>query len=328
MDFPARTLLQFMNNHHLLQITGKPKWLTIQGGSINYVQTIVSKLASSQLHLSTPIQAVKSQSSNEECSQVTLVTADGKQSSYDHVILACHSDTALSLLRSGGGLTSDEEEILGRVRWNKNVAVLHSDTKLMPRSRLAWSCWNYLTSSVLGSDGRRKPNADQVALTYWINQLQHISEKKYGPVLVTLNPPVEPDKDKVVGRYNYEHPVIDSQAIRSQLEMPVIQGKRGISYAGAWLSYGFHEDGFASGLHAVVNHIPNVRPPFPIEEPDREPQPVWIAHLFDLLEGSGTRVVLAGVLSWWLGVARGILGIFFDLRHIGDVELTERQKSE
>ncbi|KAJ7133404.1 FAD/NAD(P)-binding domain-containing protein [Mycena epipterygia] len=313
MDFPAKTLIQFLNNHHLLQITGKPSWLTLEGGSRVYVNKILSKLPDAQLHLSTPVTSV---STSVGTSTVQLTTGSGSTETYDHVIFACHSDTALSILRAGEGMTADEDEILGMFQWNRNEAVLHSDVKLMPRSRLAWSCWNYLTQSVLDSQGRRKANSDQVSLTYGMNDLQHIPEAKYGPVLVTLNPPFEPRKGTVAGRYQYDHPVLDARAVRAQKLMPKIQRTRSISYAGAYLKYGFHEDGFASGLAAASHLIPRAGRQLPFEidlEVDRQPPSAWIAvAFFALFEATGGRAVVGfmgtcilNIVGWCLWRAFG-----------------------
>ncbi|KAJ6544646.1 FAD/NAD(P)-binding domain-containing protein [Mycena vulgaris] len=302
MDFPARTLIQFLNNHHLLQITGKPSWLTLEGGSRVYVNKILSKLPAAQLHLSTPIKSVSTEVGS---SKVQLTTASGAAETYDHVIFACHSDTALSILQAGEGMTAEEQKILGMFQWNRNEAVLHSDVKLMPQSRLAWSCWNYLTQSVLDSQGRRKANSDQVSLTYGMNDLQHISEAKYGPVLVTLNPPFEPREGTLAGRYQYAHPVLDANAVRAQKLMPKIQRARGLSYAGAYLKYGFHEDGFASGLAAASHLISDPTTlPFAIDlEVDRRPGSARAAVMFfALFEATGARGVVGFVGTWVLSV--------------------------
>ncbi|KAK7677753.1 hypothetical protein QCA50_019305 [Cerrena zonata] len=158
-----------------------------------------------------------------------------------------------------------------------------------------------------------------------MNELQHISEKDHGPVLVTLNPPFEPKTDLVAGRYKYEHPVLDSAAISAQKKMKTIQHVRGISFAGAWLKYGFHEDGFTSGLHAAVgivqgdsNLAGTIRPPFEISPADREPEVPHVATLFDLLEGTGLRVCLAYSLSFCLSVVRWAFCTFLglDLSHV------------
>ena len=117
----------------------------------------------------------------------------------------------------------------------------------MPKRQAAWSAWNILTTSdkVIKS----------VSLTYWMNLLQHIPMEKYGPILVTLNPQFPPDSKTVQGTWVYEHPLYNSAAIRAQSLLPRIQNNRGISYAGAWTKYGFHEDGFSSGIKVAVDHL-------------------------------------------------------------------------
>ncbi|KAJ7764631.1 FAD/NAD(P)-binding domain-containing protein [Mycena maculata] len=308
LEFPARTLIQFLNNHHLLQITGKPSWLTLEDGSRVYVNKILEKLPTAQLHLSTPIKAV----STGEGNTVQVTTEGGATETYDHVIFACHSDTVLSILEAGEGVTAKEKEILGMFQWNRNEAVLHSDIKLMPQSRLAWSCWNYLTQSVVDSKGERKANSDQVSLTYGMNDLQHIPESKFGPVLVSLNPPFEPREGTLAGRYRYDHPVLDAQAVRAQKRMPAIQRIRGISYAGAYLKYGFHEDGFASGLAVAQNLLTSTEAatlPFEIDlEIDRRPASAWVAATFFMLfEASGGRSIVGYIGAWFLALAGGFL---------------------
>ncbi|KAJ3731034.1 FAD/NAD(P)-binding domain-containing protein [Lentinula guzmanii] len=322
LDFPARTLMQFMHNHHLLQITGKPSWLTIPGGSQQYVKTILSSLPDSQLYLSTPVTSIRNNGSSLE-----LATSSGQTSTYDHVILACHSDTALSILRTGGDVTKDEETILGMFEWNKNAVVVHNDIQLMPKARSAWSCWNYLTYSEVDEKGNRQANRDRVSLTYGMNDLQHISEKEHGPVLVTLNPPFEPASN--FGRYSYDHPVLDGKAVQAQNLMSQIQGKRNISYAGAYLKYGFHEDGFTSGLLAATAYAPALKPtvhlPFDIQyAEDRAGKGscgtyhstgssagivAWLALFFDILEYTGLRGVVGFVLGTGLACIVRVLSI-------------------
>ncbi|KAF5348456.1 hypothetical protein D9756_009552 [Leucocoprinus leucothites] len=204
-DFPAQTL-----------ITGKPKWLTICGGSRRYVDQILSRLPKAQLHLSSRINCVSSvldESGGRR--KLEVITNDDEKYVYDHVIFACHSDDALRILQSGGDLGGEEERILDSFEWNKNEVVLHNG----------------------------------------MNDLQDIPEDIHGPVLATLNPPpeVQIDENKVQGRWRYEHPVLDDKAVSAQRTMHLIQNKRSISYAGAYLKYGFHEDGFTSGLLAACS---------------------------------------------------------------------------
>ncbi|KAG8831028.1 hypothetical protein FRC17_003850 [Serendipita sp. 399] len=162
--FTARALLRFFHNHHLLQILGKPKWLTIVGGSIEYVRKITKALPPGQLHLSSPVVSISTSSSGKD-HKVTLRTASGKTEVYDRVILACHSDTAVKILTNGGKITEEEKEILQGVKWSKNEIVLHNDTAALPNARSAWSSWNYVTTSEPGKNGKPgRANSDQFAL--------------------------------------------------------------------------------------------------------------------------------------------------------------------
>ncbi|KAL0058257.1 hypothetical protein AAF712_015081 [Marasmius tenuissimus] len=372
LDFPARTLIQFMHNHHLLQITGKPSWLTIPGGrqpsirqhhtlepltlttsSVNtrrlFIITWVRNTSRDDYLLTVMLKDFTSTVGDGAAHpKVTLTTASGETEEFDHVILACHSDTALKILRAGQGVTEEEERILGLFQWNKNESVLHHDEELMPRSRLAWSCWNYLTYSEVDVKGKRKANCPVNGM----NALQHISEKKYGPVLVTLNPPFQPAPEKTIGRYQYDHPVLDANAVRAQSLITSIQGRRSISYAGAYLKYGFHEDGFTSGLLAATKYAPALqasgqgpRLPFQIMYPEGEERGMdgpdgqtyvsirgscgtyhgsgpggvgvlILALLFDLFEVSGARDLVGfgfRVLLMVLRISLRIVGIAVNL---------------
>ncbi|TFK27617.1 amine oxidase [Coprinopsis marcescibilis] len=338
LDFPARTLIQFMFNHHLLQVTGKPAWLTIQGGSHRYVNQILSNLPENQLHLSTPVVKVVTHQ-QDESTKVVLTTEHGEEE-YDHVILACHSDTALEILEAGNS-TGEERRILGEFKWNQNEVILHSDVRMMPTNRSAWSCWNYLTTTT----GPEADITDRVSLTYGMNDLQHIPESKYGPVLATLNAPFEPAQDKVVGRWKYDHPVLDHKAVEAQNEMHKIQNQRSITFAGAYLKYGFHEDGFTSGLLAAcaVDEEPGrfptfryskashdlsipilgatVKPPFDIQYADHhlaiEREGWWtldksLAILFRFFEVWGLRALIGSVGSFILYCISLMLGVTVD----------------
>ncbi|KAG8782659.1 hypothetical protein FRC12_020578 [Ceratobasidium sp. 428] len=216
------------------------------------------------------------------------------------------------MLQHGNGMTSEEEAILGSFEWNKNRTVLHADEDLMPKRRAAWSCWNYLTFSEINARGEKRANANKVALTYCMNHLQHISEPKHGPVLVTLNPPFEPKSDLVVAQARYEHPVVSAQSVRAQSELPSIQNVRGISYAGAWTKYGFHEDGFTSGLKAATSILlSNLRVsiPFSITSPDRASESVVVRKTLERAIETAERFRrLACVVVWWMFGVVGLAG--------------------
>lgn len=87
---------------------------------------------------------------------------------------------------------------------------------------------------------------NDVAVTYWMNELQGIDKNM--PLFVSLNPPFEPDPKLTFGRYVCEHPQYDAAAFAAQRQLRDIQGKRHTWFCGAWTGYGFHEDGIRSGL--------------------------------------------------------------------------------
>jgi predicted NAD/FAD-binding protein len=158
---------------------------------------------------------------------------------YDHVVLACHSDQSAALLRDAD---AGERAALD-VRYQPNRAVLHTDTRLLPQSRKVWSAWNYM------SNGGEEPD---VAVTYLLNKLQPLPVQT--PVLVSLNPLIEPRAEHVIAEFDYEHPIFDARALAAQRRLPTAHGRRGVWFAGAWTGYGFHEDGLKSGL-AVAESI-------------------------------------------------------------------------
>ncbi|EKD15304.1 uncharacterized protein L3040_001672 [Drepanopeziza brunnea f. sp. 'multigermtubi'] len=251
LEFPAVTLVRFMWNHHLLStVAARPQWLTLKYGAKSYIDAVMKGFPPNHIFLNSPVQSI----TNDSDGKVRLHLPDAKSEVYDHVILATHGDEALSLINA----EADQEEkyILGGFKTSQNTAILHSDLSLMPRSRKAWSSWNYITkSSPTGA------NVDQVCLTYNMNILQHIEPAVFGNVLVTLNPLHLPPPETVQGRYTYTHPLYNAAAIHSQSLLPRIQNTRGISYCGAWTKYGFHEDGFSSGLQAAQDHL-GARLPF------------------------------------------------------------------
>jgi len=199
---------------------------------------------SNHLFLNTPVKTI----TNDDKGRVRLHLENGKTEVFDHVIIATHGDQARALILPEADM--EEKEILSGFETSKNTAILHSDRSLMPKSREAWSSWNYITESSPTSS-----NIDQICLTYNMNILQHIPEEIFGPVLVTLNPLHLPPPDLVQGRYTYSHPLYNAAAIRSQSMLSRMQNTRGISYCGAWTKYGFHEDGFSSGLKVAQDHL-------------------------------------------------------------------------
>ncbi|KAM4059231.1 flavin containing amine oxidoreductase [Hirsutella rhossiliensis] len=251
LQFPVVTLVRFLWNHHLLStVAARPQWLTLKNGSKSYIDAVMRGFPPNHLFLNTPVSHV----TNDDDGSVLLHLEHGRTEVFDHVVLATHGDQALSIIEPSA--TEQERSILSCFETSQNEAVLHSDLTLMPRNRKAWSSWNYLTLSSLS-----RANVDQVSLTYNMNILQNIPREPFGDVLVTLNPLHRPRPATRQGRYFYSHPLYTPAAVRAQKLLHQIQNKRGISYAGAWTKYGFHEDGFSSGLHVAQEHL-GARLPF------------------------------------------------------------------
>lgn len=260
LEFPAITLVRFMWNHHLLStIAARPTWLTIKGGSQRYIDAIVrrSDKESYHFHTSTPVtEIVRKYQNGRPLVDLTFVdpnTGNQETSTFDHVIMACHGDDILPLLTSRDGVPPSEKEqtILGAFQTSENVAYLHSDLSLMPKRRPVWTAWNYLTEST----SSKLSHPAGVSLTYWMNLLQHLPEEQYGPVLVTMNPGHVPDPALTQGKFIYRHPLYTIAAVEAQERLGEIQNTSGISYCGAWTKYGFHEDGFSSGLKVAIEHL-------------------------------------------------------------------------
>lgn len=234
LRFPMATMIRFCHNHGLLQITRRPQWYTVTGGSREYVRKMLPHLSDVRLH--TPVLAVTRQSTG-----VTIHTQNGHEQ-FDEVVLACHSDQALTLL--GPQARPDERLLLGSIRYQANRAVLHTDVSMLPSKRSAWAAWNYERAATTDHTEHAP-----VCLHYLINHLQPLPWQR--PVIVSLNPVREPQAQHVIQQLNYAHPVFDSAAIEAQAALPQIQGQQHTWFAGAWCGYGFHEDGFQAGLRVA-----------------------------------------------------------------------------
>ncbi|WP_339743786.1 FAD-dependent oxidoreductase [uncultured Maricaulis sp.] len=228
--YPASAFFEFFRNHGLMQVLNQPAWRTIAGGSRHHIDAMID-LFIGDLRLSTPVQSV-----TRTAEAVTLQLENGLAPVFDEVIFACHSDQAMSLLADP---SPQEASLLGAIQYRDNIAVLHTDTRLMPRRKSAWASWNYL-------DTPDSAGEERISLTYWMNRLQPLPTAK--PVLVTLNPEIEPAPELVLHTDHYAHPVFDAAAIAAQRQIHRIQGANRSWFCGAWLGSGFHEDGLQSGL--------------------------------------------------------------------------------
>ncbi|MCW2989075.1 MAG: FAD-dependent oxidoreductase [Solirubrobacterales bacterium] len=229
-SFPASFMAEFFDNHGMYSLRDRPKWRTVSGGSRSYVEAISAPWRD-RVRLAAPVRRI------ERLPDGVRIEAEGCESEiFDRVVVATHSDQALAMLADP---SEPEREILGAILYQRNEAVLHTDTALLPRRRTAWSSWNFhlATGPPRGS-----------TVTYWMNNLQRLRAKR--EYLLTLNRSDEIDPAKVLRRFQYDHPVYTAAGVAAQSRHAEISGARRTHYCGAYWGWGFHEDGVVSALRA------------------------------------------------------------------------------
>lgn len=233
-EFPARYFAQFFKNHGFLNVKDQPQWLTIKGRSRQYIKPITQPFAD-QIRLNCPVAAVRRYPGHVE-----IQPQNEAAEKFDQVVIATHSDQALSLLEDP---TDAEKNILGAIPYQENQAVLHCDESLLPSKKAAWASWNYhIPREELG----------RVAVTYDMNILQRIGAPK--ELCVSLNLARAIDPAKIFQKMNYHHPVYNPQSLAARHSHREINGINRTYYAGAYWGYGFHEDGVVSALE-VCKHF-------------------------------------------------------------------------
>jgi predicted NAD/FAD-binding protein len=237
MDFPAKAMMQFFDNHALLQSTGQHQWYTVQGGSKSYVDRLGADMFARgvDMRLGAGVDAVRRTPLGVE-----IKTNGADWEMFDEVVFATHSDDTLRMLTDP---TASETATLGAVRYQPNRVVLHSDTSIMPKRRAVWSSWIYAEEA-----GKQ---ADQIDLTYWMNSLQPwLTGQDY---MVTLNA-TRPIRDELIwDEVTLRHPVYDTAAIAAQSQAAAMNGSNRTWFCGAWMKNGFHEDGLSSAVDVVTS---------------------------------------------------------------------------
>ena len=230
LAFPLEFFIKFFKNHGLLNIVDRPQWRVIKGGSHSYLEPLV-KSFKEKIKLNSPVAQVIRDNDD------VIVVSNGIAEHFDEVVFACHSDQALAIL---GDASESEKLILGAIAYQKNSVVLHTDISLLPKRRSTWSSWNYL----LTNDKQSPP-----ILTYAMNILQGInSEEQF---CVTLNAKDRINPAKILGEYEYAHPVFSQAGTQAQATWPIINGVNRTWFCGAYWFNGFHEDGVNSALRVV-----------------------------------------------------------------------------
>lgn len=236
LDFPAETLIRFFRNHGLLGVFRHHQWYTVRGGSVEYIRRLSADLTRQgvDLRLASPVAGVRRVGSG-----AMVRAVGGEWEAFDEVILATHSDDSLRLLSDA---TPAERAALSAVRYQPNTAVLHADASQMPRSRRAWSSWNYAEPA--------GPRPERIDLTYWMNALQPIPQED--PLFVTLNPNRPIREELIYASRSFRHPVFDRAALQAQESIAAMNGQSSTWFCGAWMKNGFHECGFASAEDVVL----------------------------------------------------------------------------
>lgn len=237
LRYPAAYLFRFLDHHGLLSVSGSPRWRTVEGGSRAYVERIAKNLPS--VRAATPVRAVE-----RDAAGVTVRDeADGAHRT-DRVVIAVHSDQALRLLADP---TREERAVLGAIPYESNATLLHTDGSVLPVSRGARACWNYLRTGCRASGSVEQMTA--VLVSYDMNRLQgHAAPSDH---VVSLNSADRVRPEAVLARMTYEHPVYTPESVAARDRLPELTTGR-TAYAGAYHGWGFHEDGCASGVRAAA----------------------------------------------------------------------------
>jgi predicted NAD/FAD-binding protein len=243
LKFPVATMIRFCHNHGLLQVNNRPQWHTVVGGARHYVDKIIAELADARLK--TPVRSVERNAAG------VMIHTDKSSERFDHVVLATHSDQALAMLAQP---TASEAQVLGAIKYQPNLAVLHTDTSVLPANPSTWAAWNYERAADTHKESSR------VCLHYLLNKLQPLPCEQH--IVESLNPVRPIARHQVLAEFEYSHPVFDMSAIAAQKRIPALQGEQHTWYCGAWTGYGFHEDGLKSGLaaaQALLTHTQQTR---------------------------------------------------------------------
>ena len=235
LDFPAVTLIRFFLNHGFLGLDTQHQWYTLEKGSQSYRELLI-KPFKDRIHLDR-----KAISVIRKDGKVIVKASDGSEELFDRVIIAAHGDQALAMLAEP---TAAEQRLLANFKYQYNKAVLHTDESIMPKTKLAWSSWNY---RIKAKNGSLVPST-----IYWMNRLQGVSDKKN--YFVSINPHDDLDEHKILMELDYEHPLFDVPAINAQAELQTLNESGPVYFCGSYFRYGFHEDAFSSAVE-LCGHL-------------------------------------------------------------------------
>lgn len=234
LDFPAMTLIRFFKNHGFLGINTQHQWYTLHNGSQSYRELLIKPFRD-KIHVNRKVVKIR-----RENDKVTVLASDGTREVFDRVIIASHADQALAMLSEP---TILEQNILSNFKYQYNKAVLHTDEKVMPDTKLAWSSWNY---RIAESKFEIVPST-----VYWMNRLQQVSDKKN--YFVSINPQDDLNANKIIREIDYDHPLFDIPAMHAQSSLKLLNETGPVYFCGSYFKYGFHEDAFKSAVDLCAN---------------------------------------------------------------------------
>ena len=231
-EMPLRFFLKFFQNHGLFKLKNRPQWFTVSNRSKTYVNKILSKI-SGEHYKNYKIYNIKRLSSGVQ----VYYGEKNEFFDYDKVVIATHANDALSIIDHP---LEEEKEILSKFNYKNNIAVVHTDEKVMPKNKNVWSSWN----------SHVKSNSPEInSLTYWLNLLQNLKCKEN--IFLTLNPILEISENKIIKKVNFTHPYFDQKALDNQNKLNLLQNKKDVLFCGSYFGYGFHEDGIKSSIEMI-----------------------------------------------------------------------------
>jgi len=228
-EMPLKLFLNFFINHGLFRLKNRPQWYTVTNRSKTYVNKVLDKI-SGEYFKNYKIDKILRTENN------IRISSGSKHLDYEYVVLASHADQSLKMINDP---TYDEKRILSEFKYVSNTAILHTDEKLMPKKKLAWSSWNSIS----------REDLSETCVTYWLNNLQNLKcEENY---FLTLNPVQKIDPNKIIFKKNFTHPHFNSKTAKLQKELFSLQGKKRTWFCGSYFGYGFHEDGLKSSIEMI-----------------------------------------------------------------------------
>jgi predicted NAD/FAD-binding protein len=226
-EMPLNLFLRFFINHGLFRLKNRPQWYTVTNRSRAYVKKILEKI-SGEVFKNYRVNGISRTSDN------VRISIGNEFIDYDQVVLASHADQSLNMLNEA---TKEEKEILSKFSYVSNSAFLHTDQNLMPLRKNAWSSWNSITKN------------NKTCVTYWLNKLQNLKTNKN--YFLTLNPVEIIDENKIIKKVNFTHPYFNSENVKLQKKLHLLQGKKRTWFCGSYFGYGFHEDGLKSSIELI-----------------------------------------------------------------------------